>query len=280
MIEVYNAITNIANIIEKDIFIGYDNFTGENKTPEQIHNDVYKYCADTIEKEFEYLKNVKGIIGKDKKQLCAVNPGDGKYLISFVAIDNIDLLDVNFSLGTIFGIYENEFEAENLKAAIYITYGPTFQLVFASKDEGVKYFSNEHNEFIQQDSLSLNEEGKINSTAGKRSEFSDAHIALIDHFFQKGYRLRFSNSLALDTHQILFKKGGLYSSPATTSNPDGTLNVIFEAFPIAFIIELANGDAIDGDKRILDIKSPSLDQNTPIYFGSVKEIAKVKELFS
>ena len=55
MIEVYNAITNIANIIEKDVFIGYDRFTGDNKTPLQIHSDVYKYCADIIEKEFEYL---------------------------------------------------------------------------------------------------------------------------------------------------------------------------------------------------------------------------------
>jgi fructose-1,6-bisphosphatase I len=280
MIEVYNAITNIANIIEKDVFIGYDNFTAENKTPEQIHSDVYKYCADIIEKEFEYLRNVKGIIGKDKKQFCAVNPEKGKYLVSFVAIDNIELLDVNFSLGTIFGIYENEFEAENLKAAIYITYGPTFQLVFASKDEGVKYFSNEHGEFIQQDPLELQTKGKINSTAGIRSEFNKEHIELIESFFNDGYRLRFSNSLALDTHQILFKKGGIYSSPSTKSNETGTLEIIFEAFPIAFIIELANGEAIDGNQRILDIKSPKLHQKTPIYFGSKEEIKKVKEYFS
>ena len=126
----------------------------------------------------------------------------------------------------------------------------------------------------------LNEKGKINSTAGKRSEFSKEHIELLDSFFNEGYRLRFSNSLALDTHQILFKKGGLYSSPATASNPEGTLNVIFEAFPIAFIMELANGAAIDGNKRILDIKSPDLDQKTPIYFGSKAEIKKVKELLS
>ena len=99
-------------------------------------------------------------------------------------------------------------------------------------------------------------------------------------FFNDGYRLRFSNSLALDTHQILFKKGGLYSAPATTSNPNGSLNVIFEAFPIAFIIELAEGGAISQNGRILDIKSPSLDQKTPIYFGSKFEITKVQKILS
>ncbi len=278
MIEVYNAITNIANQIEKNVFINYNDFTSETKTETQIHEDIQEYCLNVIEKEFEYLKSVKGIIGKNKKQFCSINE-KGKYLVSCVAIDNIELLDLNFSLGSIFGIYENEFEAKNLKAAIYITYGPTFQLVFASKDEGVKYFSNEHGEFIQQDSLELQTKGKINSTAGKASEFSTKHQALLDSFFNEGYRLRMSNSLCLDTHQILFKKGGIYSSPSTSSNEDGTLEVIFEAFPISFIIELASGEAIDGEKRILDIKSPSLHQKTPIYFGSKDEIARVKSTF-
>ncbi len=278
MIEVYNAITNIANQIEKNVFINYNDFTSETKTEEQIHTDINEYCLKVIETEFEYLKSVKGIIGRNKKQFCSINE-KGKYLVSCVAIDNIELLDLNFSLGSIFGIYENEFEADNLKAAIYITYGPTFQLVFASKSEGVKYFSNEHGEFIQQDPLELKSCGKINSTAGKANEFSTEHKALLDSFFNEGYRLRVSNSLCLDTHQILFKKGGIYSSPSTPSNEDGTLEVIFEAFPISFIIELANGEAIDGEKRILDIKAPSLHQKTPIYFGSKDEIARVKSTF-
>jgi len=276
MIEVYNAITNIANQIEKNVFINYNNFAKQNKTKQEIQHDVYNYCSDVIETEFKDLKSVKSIIGKDKKHFSNINK-EGKYLVSYVSIDTIELLDLNFSLGTIFGIYENEFEADNLKAAIYITYGPTFQLVFASKEEGVKYFSNEHGEFIQQDSLLLNSCGKINSTAGKITEFSDEHKVLIDSFFNEGYRLRISNSLSLDTHQILFKKGGIYSNPATISNPNGTLNIIFEAFPIAFIIELALGEAIDGKQRILDIKSPSLEQNTPIYFGSKDEIERVKK---
>lgn len=276
MIEIFNAITNIANDIEKNVFVNYDNFTDKNKSAQSIHCDIYDYCTQSIEKELEYLKSVKGVIGKDKKQLCTINP-QGKYMISFVAIDTIELLDLNFSLGTIFGIYENEFSASSLKAAVYVTYGPTFQLVFASKQEGVQYFSNEHGEFIQQDALTLNEKGKINSTAGVFSEYDEKNKTLVNSFFDQGYRLRVSNSLALDTHQILFKKGGIYTNPSTISNPDGTLELIFEAFPISFIIELANGEAIDGKNRILDIKEADIHQKTPIYFGSKQEIQKVKE---
>ena len=69
MIEVYNAITNIANDIEKNVFVNYDNFVKEGKSAGDIHNDIYAYCSRSIEKEFEYLKSVKGVVGKDKKQL-------------------------------------------------------------------------------------------------------------------------------------------------------------------------------------------------------------------
>ncbi|MBP7742251.1 MAG: fructose-1,6-bisphosphatase [Aliarcobacter sp.] len=274
MIEIFNAVENIAKNLEQEVFFKCDQFFDNDHNDEEIHNNVYNYCSNLIEKEFETVRSVKSIIGKDKKQFCMVNK-DGKYLVSYVSIDNIDLLDVDFSLGSIFGIYEESFEASSLKAAIYITYGPRFELVFASKAEGVKYFSYEHGELVQQNSLLLNSSGKINSTGGIIKEWSDTHKALIESFFKKGYRLRFSDSLALDTHQILFKKGGIYSSPATPSNPNGMLEIIFEAFPISFIIELANGSAIDGKKRILDIQSPELHQKTPIYFGSRNEIEEV-----
>lgn len=276
MIEVFNAISNIAITIEKDVFQSCTDFLDTTKSDEAIHQDVYEHCRRVIESEFEKVKSVKGAMGKDKKQLCTIN-NNGKYLVSYVAVDNIELLDVDFALGSMFAIYENEFNAQSLKASIYITYGPTFQIVFASKSEGVKFFSYKHGELIQKESFELTNKGKINSTAGIQSQWSPKHKALIQSFFDEGYRLRFSDSLTLDTHQILFKKGGIYSSPATTSNPDGILELIFEAYPIAFIMELVNGEAIDGEKRILDIECTEFHQKTPIYFGSKYEIQHVKE---
>ncbi len=276
MVEVFNAISNIALNIEKDIFQSCTDFLDLNKSDEEIHKDVYEHCRKLIEDEFEKVRSVKGAMGKDKKELCAIN-NDGKYLITYVAVDNIELLDVDFSLGSMFAIYENELNANSLKASVYITYGPTFQIVFASKDEGVKFFSYKNEKLVQKESFELEYKGKINSTAGVQSEWSENHKNLIESLFNDGYRLRFSDSLTLDTHQILFKKGGLYSSPATTSNPDGLVELLFEAYPIAFIMELVNGEAIDGEKRILDIECSDLHQKTPIYFGSKNEIQRVRE---
>ncbi len=278
MIAVFNAITNIAEDIEKNVFVDCESFLERGLSDKQMHDSVHKYCSEVIQRELKKVKSVHGFIGKDKKEYTTINES-GKYKISYVAIDNLDLLDVNFSLGSIFGIYESHMDAFHLKAAMYITYGPTFQLVFASKTEGVIYFSFEDGEFIEQEPLLLANEGRINSTAGLVPEWSEEHKQLVNSFFNKGYRLRFSDSLSLDTHQILFKKGGVYTSPATKSFPDGKLEAIFEAFPISYIIEQAGGRAISRKGRILDMTSVEIGQKTPIYFGSTKEIQAVEDSF-
>ncbi|AXH13275.1 class 1 fructose-bisphosphatase [Halarcobacter bivalviorum] len=276
MIAVFNAITNIAEDIEKNVFVDCEKFLSSGLTERQMHDSIHDYCSKIIEREFKRVKSVHGFIGKDSKDYTTINE-NGKYKISYVAIDNVDLLDVDFSLGTIFGIYEHQMDAFHLKAAMYITYGPTFQLVFASKSEGVIYFSYEDGEFIEQDPLTLEKKGNINSTGGVASEWTKEHKELIDSFFNEGYRLRYSDSLALDTHQILFKRGGLYTSPATKSFPNGKLEVLFEAFPISYIIEQAGGRAISERGRILDMTNVELHDKTPIYFGSSSEVQKVED---
>lgn len=279
MIAVFNAITNIAEDIEKNVFVDCEKYLSDGLSNKQTHDKVHKYCSKVIQREFKRVRSVHGFIGRQSKEYTTINE-NGRYKISYVAIDNIDLLDVDFSLGTIFGIYEQKMDAFHLKAAMYITYGPTFQLVFASKSEGVIYFSFEDGEFIEQDPLLLKEKGNINSTAGLASEWTEEHKELINSFFNEGYRLRFSDSLSLDTHQILFKRGGIYSSPATKSFPDGKIEVLFEAFPISYIIEQAGGRSISDKGRILDMTNVKIDQRTPIYFGSTSEIQKVEDFLN
>ena len=275
MIALFNAITNIAEDIEKNVFVDCEKFIESGLGDKEMNEQVRLYCSSVIRREFSRTKSIHSYIGKQHKNL-KVNNENGKYVVSYVSIDNIDLLDVNFSLGSIFGIYEKQMDAFHLKAALYVTYGPTFQLVFASKMDGVQYFSFEDGEFIEQDNLMLEKRGKINSTAGVTSEWSSDHKKLVDSFFEKGYRLRFSDSLALDTHQILFKKGGVYTSPATKSFPEGKLSAIFEAFPIAYIIEQAGGRAINEKGRILDMTTTDINAMTSMYFGSKEEIEEVE----
>lgn len=268
MDNIFKTITAIAIGIEQELFANYN---------DQSNDKIYSYCNDLVKKETSLNSSIKAIISQDSKKLETINE-NGKYILTYVAIDNIDLLDVNFSLGTIIAIYENEIDAKNLKYSCYITYGPTFQIVFASKEKGVQFFSFDGKDFIEQDSFTLENKGKINSQGGDVTTFNQEHKQLMQNFFDNGYRLRFSNSLSLDTHQILFKRGGIYSSPSTQKDPNGILDLVFEAYPISNIVELAGGEAIDGKNRILDINlENNISKKTPIYFGSKEEIGIVKQ---
>ncbi len=275
MTNIFKAISNIAKEIENNVFSNYDNFTTNTNSISDTNQNINNYCSNLIKNTFLKIDDIKSIVNQDDKEIVTLNK-DGKYIVSYVSIDNIELLDLNFSLGSVFAIYENEIDGCNLVASSYITYGPTLQIVFATKENGVQFYSYDGNNFIQEDSFTLENKGKINSQGGDVTTFTTAHKSLMQSFFDEGYRLRFSDSLALDTHQILFKRGGLYSSPITKKDAKGILELVFEAYPISFIIELAGGKAIDGQNRILDIKLNNISQTTPIYFGSNDEIQAVK----
>ena len=172
---------------------------------------------------------------------------------------------------------KNTISNKNIAYCAYAAYGPTFQFVSAVPNKDVDFLSFEDGQFQNNVTIKLNNKGKINSTAGCRASYLDSHKDQMKSFFDEGYRLRYSGSLALDTHQILFKKGGLYSSPVTKKDPNGTHSLVFELYTIATILELCGGYAIDGKNRILDIKASNLSTKSPVYFGSKNEIDKIKE---
>lgn len=267
MKSILTTITAVATQIDKKIFKNYN---------DESASEVFHFCNTLVYNEAIKNKNIKSIVSQDEKELKLLNE-DGKYIISYVSIDNVDILNLGFSVGTIFTIYDGFLDNKHLKYSCYVTHGPTLQLVFASEENGVQFFAHDGNEFIEQNHFKLENKGKINSTGGDVTSFSKEYKKLMQSFFDEGYRLRFSNSLSLDTHQILFKRGGIYSSPSTSKDPDGILELAFEGYAIAFILELCSGEAIDGEQRILDIPlDGDLSKKTPIYFGSTYEIGKIK----
>jgi len=275
MNDVFNAISEISQVIENKVFQNYDEFVVLDNL-EQTNTNVQQYCDQVAKEMLLSVSSVKSLVTQDDKKTQVLHES-GRYIISFIAIDNIDLLDLGFSVGSIFGIYDKEIEGHSLVASCYVTYGPTFQMVYATKELGVEFYSFDGKEFQEVQSFSLENKGKINSTAEDVTTFDEKHKILIQSLFDEGYRLRLSNSLALDMHQILFKRGGLYSSPKTLKHPEGLLDLVFEAYPIAFIVELAGGEAIDGKNNISDLQlQGDISKKTPIYFGSKYEIGKVK----
>lgn len=229
-----------------------------------------------IEEKLLALDSIKGVCSEEKQE--AIYKDKGKILIAYDPLDGSSLFDSDLSVGSIFGIYEDNFSAQNIIGAAYIIYGPRLEVVMAF--DRVEHFFYDEKTWIKKPNLKLQEKGKLNAPGGTQQNWSKAHKELVDSFFAQGYRLRYSGGMVLDLHQILIKGGGIFSYPATSDAPNGKLRKLFEVFPFAYIYEKAGGEAIDGMGRILDLPCKNLHDKMPCFFGSKVEIAQVKSVYA
>jgi fructose-1,6-bisphosphatase I len=88
---------------------------------------------------------------------------------------------------------------------------------------------------------------------------------------------RYVGSLVADFHRNLLG-GGLFAYPANRRNKHGKLRLLYEACPLAFIVEQAGGAATDGQERILDIQPTELHQRTPLFIGSNNDVDAARKM--
>jgi len=269
---IFETIKKIAFEIDKAIktedlgYIGDTNSSGENQLKLDVKSDYI------IEEAFKSVSVVKDLISEEKEGVFALHE-DGKYTVCYDPLDGSSLVDVNLSVGSIFGIYEGNPQGSNLVASVYIVYGPRIELVIASRDGKPKHYRVINEEFTFIDELSLNPKGKLNAPGGTQQNWLPHHKAFVDGLFAQGYRLRYSGGMVPDLHQILLKGGGIFSYPATSDVPNGKLRQLFEVMPFALVYEQAGGKAInDKNQRLLELVPSHPHDTTPCFFGSEYEI--------
>jgi fructose-1,6-bisphosphatase I len=277
MNEIFDAIKESAIKIKYLIETGdtgkseQENSTGDTQLKLDIQSDVI------IEEIFAKVKSIKAIVSEEQENIVNLHD-DGEYLIAYDPLDGSSLVDVNLSVGSIFGIYKNEFNAANIIASVYVVFGPRVEMVITTDDVKMYRLLNGEFKFIQD--IKLNEKGKLNAPGSTQNCWAPFHKQLIDDIFNDGYRLRYSGGMVPDLHQILLKGGGLFSYPGTTDKPKGKLRQLFEVFPFALTYEKAGGGAVDGFKRVLDVETTHIHDTTPCFFGSNDEINRVLKVYS
>ena len=278
MQEIFKTIENIAKKISNELKFAEFGYTqNQNSTGDtQLKFDVLS--DKIIEDEFKNSNLVKALVSEEKDEMLKINE-DGEFIVAYDPLDGSSLFDVNFAIGSIFGIYKNEISSKNLVAAAYTLYGPRLEMVVCENSPKL-YRLNPQNEFVFINELKLKEKGKLNATGATQKGWSEKHKKLVNSLFDEGYRLRYSGAMVSDLHQILIKGGGLFSYPATTDAPNGKLRVTFEVLPFAFIYEKAGGATTNGTSNSLfEIKIEKIHQTSPCFFGSKYEIAKLHEIY-
>ena len=215
--------------------------------------------------------------------------GDGDYIVLLDPLDGSSNIDVCVSVGTIFSVYRlpDGYEGKpDLDAALqpgteqiaagYVVYGSSTMLVYTT-GHGTNGFTLDPSigEFLlSHPDLKTPKTGRIFSiNAGYYHSFDEGLRNYLDWLQEQDpatnrpAKTRYIGSFVSDFHRNLLK-GGIYLYPATTGSPEGKLRLMYEANPMAFIVEQAGGKASDGYQRILEKKPTKLHQRTPLFIGS------------
>ena len=279
MKSIYETIKRVAFEIDNAIKtedLGYsdsENSSGEDQLKLDVQSDLI------IEKAFASVASVKALVSEEKEGVLELSE-EGSYTICYDPLDGSSLVDVNLSVGSIFGIYEGELEGKNLVASAYVVYGPRIELVIADRDSAPKLYRAVGSEFKYISEITMNDKGKLNASGGTQQNWCDYHKTFIDDLFQEGYRLRYSGGMVPDLHQIMLKGGGLFSYPATSDKPEGKLRQLFEVIPFALMYEQAGGQAINHKgMRLLELVPAHPHDTSPCFFGSNYEISALRQAY-
>ncbi|MGL2339788.1 class 1 fructose-bisphosphatase [Helicobacter pylori] len=218
-----------------------------------------------LEENFLSLENVKSVFSEEKE--TPVTKENGSYLIAYDPLDGSSVMEANFLVGTIIGIYEKDYKAQNLVASLYVVFGHKIELVVALEE--VYRYAFYQNKFHFIETIVLENKGKIVASGGNQKDFSLGLKKALEEFFAENYRLRYSGSMVADVHHVLIKKGGMFSYPQKK------LRKLFEVFPLALIIEKAKGEAFYFDKgvkkRLLEQSVENYHEKSECYLASPHE---------
>ena len=222
----------------------------------------------------------------------------GEYLLLYDPLDGSSNIDVNVSIGTIFsvlrkvghsrGVSEEDFlqPGKHQAAAGYCVYGPQTTLVLTVGD-GVAMFTLDRETgswVLTQDEVHIPEDTRefaINMSnlrhwAPPVKRYIDECLAGKDGPRGKDFNMRWVASMVADVHRIL-TRGGIFMYPWDKRDPDkpGKLRLMYEANPMAFIVEQAGGAATNGTQRILDVQPTKLHERVSVILGSRNEVERV-----
>jgi fructose-1,6-bisphosphatase I len=237
-----------------------------------------KYADGVFVSGLKKTRLARYIATEEQEQMIEVDNPKNKFGVVIDPLDGSSLIDVNFTIGSIIGVYPGHVLEKGVKlvAAMYILYGPLTILTLTAGKGVHEFVMNDAGEFILKDQDIKIPDGKIYAPGALRKDYLPSHARWIENLEREGYKLRFSGCFVADAHQILHK-GGVFTYPGFKGKEKGKLRLLYEANPIGKIIHEAGGAISNGMTNILDITPAGINEVTPIYVGGKKEINMIEQ---
>jgi fructose-1,6-bisphosphatase len=259
-----------------------------------VANDIFLETS-------EYGGHLAGMASEEMDDPYPIPPQypRGKYLLAFDPLDGSSNIDVNASVGSIFSVLlapdttrpvtVEDFLQPGARqlCAGYAIYGPTTMLVL-TLGNGVHGFTLDRGfgEFmLTHPQMRVPQETSEFAINASNERFWEPPVqryvtecrAGRSGPREKDFNMRWIACLVAEVHRILVR-GGLFMYPKDSKDPSkpGRLRLLYEASPMAFIIEQAGGGASTGRGRVMDVVPDSLHQRVPLVLGSLEEIERIE----
>lgn len=250
-----------------------------------IANEVIKACLGS-------RANIAALVSEEDQEptILRNRESGGRYAVFFDPLDGSSNIDVSVGVGTIFGIVRLPdercvsgteailHERAHMAAAGYVLYGSSTVMVLTTGN-GVDMFVLDQSigaYVLVKSKISVPASRNIYSiNEAYASRFPEGIGRYLDWAHANDYSSRYIGSMVADVHRTLLK-GGVFLYPQTDDRPEGKLRLLYEAMPMAMIMEQAGGAAVTGTERILDIQPKALHQRVPVILGSTEEVAHVR----
>lgn len=272
--------------------------TGETNVQGEVVKRLDMIANDTFLRVFEHSGLVCVLASEEMEkpiQLPQHWP-KGKYMLLFDPLDGSSNTDVNMPLGAIFSILKHDgrgrlpAEAELFRkgteqvAAGYLLFGSSTMLVFSIGQRvhgftldpsiGEYLLSHENIRMPKKGKVYAANEGNYHRWLPGTQKYVDA-LKVKDKAAGRPYSARYSGCLVADVHRILLG-GGIYLYPGEIDKPEGKLRLLYEANPMAMVVEHAGGKASTGTERILDLEPKALHQRVPLIIGSAEDVEQAE----
>ncbi len=277
---------------------GYENVQGE-----EVHK-LDEYAQDVIYQLNDHTGRLAVMASEEEKEIMPIPAKypKGKYVLLFDPLDGSSNVDYNVSVGTIFAIYKRKTasgagtledvlqKGTDIVAAGYMVYGPSTMLVYTA-GTGVNGFTLDPNigEFLlSHPNIRLPEPGKYYSANQGYEKYWTEGVKRYTRWLQgeegasRSLSLRYIGSMVADVHRTLLG-GGVFFYPADAKDPKrpvGKLRLLYEANPMAYVIEQAGGYASTGRGPLREVEPLSLHQRTPLYLGNRDLVEKAENFIS
>jgi len=292
------AAVNKAGLVD---ILGYDGSTN-------VHGDdvtrLDRYAQDVIYRAMDHGGHLCCMASEEEEEIIPI-PSKypcGSYVLSFDPLDGSSNINANVSVGTIFSIARRVTEpvgspgqpgdvlqpGHKLVAAGYVVYGSSTMMVYSTGD-GVHGFTLDPSlgEFLlSHRDIQIPKRGAVYSVnEGNTAWWDDGTRRYVEHLKQPDvgpYKSRYIGSMIADVHRTLLY-GGIFLYPLTFKKDKvrgyAKLRLLYEAAPMAFLVEQAGGIATTGQERILDVVPTHLHQRCAVAIGSPDDVTEYLSFF-